>query len=59
MALVQLYVDNRERLPKRYSSFQVNRNRFIAFFFTHMSSLTDYLHEGDDLGLAQLGDVVS
>lgn len=48
-----------KRLPKRYSSFQVNRNRFIAFFFTHMSSLTDYLHEGDGLGLAQLGDVVS
>lgn len=59
MALVQLYVDNGERLPERYSSLQVNRNRFIAFFFTRVSSLTDYLHEGNGLGLAQLGDVVS
>jgi len=59
MALVQLYVANRERLLKRYSSFQVNHNRFVAFFFTYMSSLTDYLHEEDGLGLPQLGDVVS
>lgn len=49
----------RKTSQKIYRLFSSKPQQFLAVLFTHMSGFTDYWHEEDGLGLAQLGDVVS